>query len=177
MTDYSLRIAVRRLLSAPAFTIFSIITLSLGIGATSAIYSVIYAVALRPPDFADGGRVVNLSHANALALGGLSAKMSAFSSPDFEDLTRTATSFSGIAPWSMFRGTVVANGAEGVFGELVGGDYFNVLGVRAALGRTIQPQDDRPGAPPVVVLSDAIRMWRYGIYKSLRRTAAVTLHS
>src|SRR5688572_23925783 len=62
----------------------------------------------------------------------------------------------------MFRQTVVANGAEVTSGEMVGGDFFEVLGVPATLGRTIQPQDDRQGATPVVVLSDGFWQRRFG---------------
>jgi predicted permease len=149
--------ALRRLRTAPAFTLFSAATLALGIGATTAIYSVVYAAALRPPAIADIDRVVNLYHAdpsqggNPLWLG--------FSLPDYEDLRASQTTFSQIAAWQGFRQMMIVNGVgEVVFGEVVGGDYFSLMGVGASRGRTIQPADDRPGAPAVVVISD--RFWR-----------------
>lgn len=152
-------LSIRRLLLSPGFTAFAVVTLALGIGATTAIYSVIYAAVLRPPDIRDVDRVVNIYHADPIALGGLSASLSSLSLPDYDDLRRAQTSFSSIAAWARFRQpVVVAGSAEYLFGEMVGGEYFRLLGIEAAVGRVIQPADDRPGAPAVAVISDAI--WR-----------------
>src|SRR5688572_14941524 len=85
-------ISIRRLLAAPGFTAFAVITLALGIGATTAIYSVIYSAVLRPPDIRDVDRVVNIYHANPIAMGGLSGTLSSLSFPDYEDLRRAQTS-------------------------------------------------------------------------------------
>lgn len=76
-----LTLSIRRLLAAPGFTAFAVITLALGIGATTAIYSVIYTAVLRPLDITDVDRVVNIYHSDTLLLGG-SLPMRALSAPD-----------------------------------------------------------------------------------------------
>jgi hypothetical protein len=148
-------VALRRLLHAPVFTLFSVVTLAFGIGATTAIYSVIYAAVLRPLAAEDPGRLVNIYHSPVgLAPSNLPAK--AFAVSDYEDLRHSQRSFSGITAWARFRQQVVAGGAgEFMSGEMVGGDYFEVLGIDPLLGGLIQPQDDRPGATPVVT----VRRW------------------
>jgi predicted permease len=147
----------RRLRMAPAFATFSVVTLALGIGATTAIYSVIYTAVLRPPDIRDIDRVANLYHYNPRHAPGLA--FSSFSLPDFEDYRAVQTSFSAVSAWARFRQAVVANGsAEVMFGEMVDGQYFSVLEIQAALGRAIQPADNRPDASRVIVLSDGL--WR-----------------
>ena len=152
-------VSIRRLLGSPGFTVFAVVTLALGIGATTAIYSVIYTAMLRPPDIKDVDRVVNIYHADPTGLTMLSGALSSFSLPDYEDLRRAQTAFDGIAAWARFRQPVIVEGsAEYLFGEMVGGYYFQVLGVEAAIGRTIQSADDRPGAARVAVISEAI--WR-----------------
>jgi hypothetical protein len=151
------RYALRRLRAAPAFTVFSVITLALGIGVTTAVYSAIYTAALRPAAIADIDRVVNLYHRDPRGGGSLSSY--ALAPPDIEDYAAVQTSFSAIAPWSRFRHVLVAGDhTEMIGGEMVGGDYFTVVGVKAALGRTLQPADDHPGAPRVIVLEDGL--WR-----------------
>jgi predicted permease len=155
-------VALRRLLHAPVFTLFSVVTLAFGIGATTAIYSVIYAAVLRPLAAEDSGRLVNIYHSPVgLAPSNLPAKAFAFS--DYEDLRHSQRSFSGITAWARFRQQVVAGGAgEFMSGEMVGGDYFEVLGIDPLIGRLIQPQDDRPGATPVVVISEQYWRRRFG---------------
>ena len=149
--------AWRRLRSAPVFTLFSVLTLALGIGATTAIYSVVYAAVLRPPDIRDINRVANLYHADPRR-GGSGPTLS-LSRADFEDYRAAQTSFQFLAAWQAFRLPLAAEGsAEWVMGESVGGEYFSVVGIQPALGRLIQPADDTPNAPRVIVLSDAL--WR-----------------
>jgi putative ABC transport system permease protein len=149
--------AWRRLRSAPTFALFSVLTLALGIGATTAIYSVVYAAVLRPPDIRDIDRVANLYHADPRR-GGSGTTLS-LSRADFEDYRAAQTSFQFLAAWQAFRLPLAAEGsAEWVMGESVGGEYFSVVGIQPAIGRLIQPSDDRPNAPRVIVLSDAV--WR-----------------
>jgi putative ABC transport system permease protein len=150
-------LAWRRLRGAPVFALFSILTLALAIGSTTAIYSVVYAVVLRPPDIRGIDRVANLYHMDPRHGG--SGSMVWLSRPDFEDYRAAQTSFEFLAAWQRFRAPFAANGsADMLMGEAVGGDYFSVVGVQAALGRTIQPADDHEGAPRVIVLSDGL--WR-----------------
>jgi putative ABC transport system permease protein len=153
--------ALRRLRATPAFTTFSIVTLALGIGATTAVYSAVYTAVLRPPPLRDIDRVANLYHRDPRRGGSLSTM--ALSPPDVEDYAAAQTSFTALAPWSRFRHALVANGgSEVIAGEMVGGDYFRVVGIDAALGRTLQPADDRPGAPRVIVLEDGLWRRRFG---------------
>ena len=158
-----LTLSIRRLLAAPGFTTFAVATLALGIGATTAIYSVIYAALLRPPDIKDVDRVVNIYHADPGAFVNLSSALSSLSSPDYEDLRRVQTSFSSMTAWARFRQAVYAEGSsEYLFGEMVGGEYFQTLGIGAAIGRTIQPADETAGAPRVAVISDALWRRKFG---------------
>ena len=149
--------ACRRLRAAPAFAVFSILTLALGIGATTAIYSLVYAVVLRPQDIPNIERVANLYHADPRhrASGGAIW----LSRADYEDYRTAQTSFEFIAAWKRFQLPLAATGsADMLTGEAVSGDFFQVVGVQPALGRLIQRADDTAEAPRVIVLSDSL--WR-----------------
>jgi len=151
MSD-DLRLAVRRLIGAPVFSLFSILTLAIGIGATTAIYSAIHALMAPPTGIADVKSLVNITHTQAGSI-----PMIALSYGDFQDLRARQTVFQGVAGWSILRPSYSASGvAESAFGEVVSGDYFQVLGVVAERGRTIQAADDVAGAPPVVVISHGV---------------------
>lgn len=148
--------AARRLRANPGFTTFSILTLALGIGATSALYSVIYSTILKPLNVPGLDRLVNIYHADPMSG---SPAFWTMSLPDFVDLRRTQTVFSGIAAHAPFWQIVIAHGVgEKARGETVSGDYFAVLGIQPAAGRLLQPADDRPGASDVAVIDE--RMWR-----------------
>jgi predicted permease len=153
--------AWRRLRAAPAFTLFAIVTLALGIGATTAIYSVVYTVVLRPPDIPDVDRVANLYHKDPRRGG--SGPMLWLSRADYEDYRAVQTSFEFLAAWKRFRMPLAANGsAEMLLGEAVGGEYFSAVGIRPALGRPIQPADDGAAAARVLVISDTLWRKRFG---------------
>jgi len=154
--------ACRRLRRAPSFTVFSVLTLALGIGATTAIYSAVYAAILRPPDIRNVHEVANLYHSDPR--GGASGLSSiAFSRADFEDYRAAQTSFEFLAAWERFRLPFSASGSSDfLMGEAVGGEYFSVVGIQPSLGRVIQPNDDVPAAPPVIVLSDTLWRTRFG---------------
>jgi predicted permease len=154
-------LAWRRLRAAPVFTLFSVLTLALGIGATTAIYSIVYATVLRPPDIPDVERVANLYHADPRQ--GRTGPMVWLSRADFEDYRAAQSSFESLAAWKRFRLPFTANGsADMLMGEAVGGEYFSVVAIPAALGRMVQPDDDRAGAPHVIVLSDGLWRQRFG---------------
>lgn len=155
------RFALRRLRTAPAFTLFAVVTLALGIGATTAIYSVIDAAILTPPDIRHIDYVVNLYHSDPRKAN---RSLMAFSLPDYEDLRASQTVFSHLAAWTESPPlTLVANGTgEPVLGELVTGEYFTLVGALPRLGRLLQPGDDRPDAPAVVVLSHDVWQRRFG---------------
>lgn len=163
MRDWSADVihAFRRLRAAPAFTLFAVLTLALGIGATTAIYSVVYTAVLRPPDIPDVDRVANLYHMDPRRGG--SGPMLWLSRPDFADYEAAQTSFESLAAWKRFRLPIAGQGgAEILLGEAVGGEYFSVVRIGPALGRVIQPADDAVKAPRVVVLSDALWRRRFG---------------
>ncbi len=145
-----LRYAVRRLAKKPAFTAIAVISLAIGIGANTAIFSLVNALILRdlplerPEELVEVYRgVAGFSHAT-------------FSFPDIEDVRReTGEVFAEVAASRLaFVQTDVDGGVEVRPGELVSGNYFTMLGVPAHLGRTLLPEDDvSPGGHPVVMLS------------------------
>jgi predicted permease len=156
MTDW--RFALRRLLRSPLFTLFGILTLALGIGTTTGIYSVVRAVVGPPSGVRDADRLLNVYN----AFGGNPA-FSGFSWPDYQDLRAHQTVFEEMTAWSYFGAAYSANGQLGTsFGEIVGGEYFTVLGVKPARGRLLQPADDRKGSVPVAVISHGMWQRIYG---------------
>lgn len=158
MTGFDLAHAWRRLRAAPLFTVFAIATLAAGIGATTAVYSLV-RVALGPPSgIGDPSSLSYLFH-----FPGGSVPMHAFAWPDFRDYSARQTSFSAVAAFGSTRQTVSgSDGAVTAFMEIVGGTYFDVLGVEAQLGRTLQARDDEPGAPYVVVLNHSTWQHAFG---------------
>ena len=144
------RYAWRRLRATPLFTIFAVVTLALGIGATTAIYSIVHAVLGPPPGVADPGRLVNVTHAESG-----SVPMIALSYGDYRDLHSQQTVFQGLTGWAFFRFAVAAGSeASPEWVEAGSAEYFQVLGVQPEAGRTFTAADDEIGAPPVAVISD-----------------------
>jgi predicted permease len=159
-----LRYAARQVLRRPAWTLVVVLTLALGIGANTAIFSLIDTMLFKPASWNAGGQgrgpLVWIS-----SVVPRSARMGSMPYPDYQAYRDRATTLSGVVAFSgggMSLGT--ARGAGGahprrVLGGLVSGNYFDVLGLRAAVGRTFTPDEDgAPGAHPVVVLGDAL--WR-----------------
>lgn len=146
------RFAVRQLRGAPGFTAAAVLTLALGVGATSAIFSVINAVVLRPYAFDEPERVVTVAEAVGERLGDVSAG-------NFVDWEAGSGSFEAMAAirWSSLNLATEA-APERVAGAQVTHGYFDVFGVAPALGRTFRPEEDVPGSSDVVVLSDGL--WR-----------------
>lgn len=145
-----LRLAVRRARKRPGFTLVALLSLTLGIGANSAAFSLVDAILLRRAPIPERDRIVEIyQHQNDFPFA-------PFSYPDYVDFRRaTANTFTQL---SISQFTVAALDAgdhvESLMGELVNGDYFPLLGLEAKVGRLLGPQDDvAPGAHPVVVLS------------------------
>ena len=149
-----LRFALRVLRKSPGFTAVSVLSLALGIGATIAIFSVIYALALRKLPVERPEELVELDRGTGLGLNGHSyAEWKLFR--DRQDI------FSSVLAYNHFDARFViadSSGQQDVYGSYVSGDYFSTLGVPAVLGRVLQSSDDLPGAPPVCVISH--RLWR-----------------
>ncbi|HWS87823.1 MAG TPA: ABC transporter permease [Pyrinomonadaceae bacterium] len=154
-----LRYGVRVLLKSRGFALVAVITLALGIGASTAAFSVVHAVLLRPLPFPEQERLVVAWKRDATT----NNPFVELSVPDFRDWQAQSRSFESLAvmPTTVYgHGYVLTGRGEPVQLESakVTGRYFEVLGARAALGRVFDESDDRVGGPPVVVLSD--RLWR-----------------
>jgi len=151
-----LRFGIRLLLKTPLFTSLAVLTLALGIGTNTAIFTVVDALLLRPLDgAADPERLVRISRQYADR-----TSPSDSSYPDYLDYREQASAMSGVAARLPTAFHVTAQGhTERVDGELISSDYFDVLGVRPAQGRLIMPSDERDGAADdVAVLS--YRFWQ-----------------
>jgi predicted permease len=157
-----LRYAVRTLLRTPAFTIVVVLTLALGIGANAAVFSLTDQVLLRLLPVTDPERLVVLDGPGAFQ--GRTFNNGTFSFPMYRDFRDRNTVFDGVIARFPAPLTLIANGqAERVSSELVTGNYFDVLGVRALVGRTFTPDDDKvPGGHPVVILSHNYWTRRFG---------------
>lgn len=148
-----LRYAARTLLRRPRFTLVAAVTLALGIAVNGALVSLVHGLLLRPPaGVAAPGELVQLARSYDDA-----PRWDNFSWPALEALRDADHLFAGVAG-STGRSFVLGEGtgAELVPGAYVTGDWFDVLGVRPAAGRLVQPADDRPDAPAVVVVSHGL---------------------
>jgi predicted permease len=146
-----LRYAARLLIKSPAFTVVAIATLALGIGANTAIFSVVDAALLNPLPFPDSDRLVVLS--STVRRDAIERR--AFSYPDYRDLRDRSQSFDGMAAWSSETFTLSAPDAPArqVQGELAAHGYFELLGATPAAGRVFTKTEDeeRDGHPVAVV--------------------------
>src|SRR5688500_477835 len=148
-----LRYGARRLRLSPAFTTIVVVTLALGIGANTAIFSVVNAVLLRPLPYREPERLLTIQHYYP-SLNALEAPVSVSGFVDYRDET---PSFDGMAVQSGWGANLTGFGdPERIQGSRVTGQYFSTLGVSAARGRTIVPGEDVQGKEQVVVLSEAL---------------------
>jgi putative ABC transport system permease protein len=152
-----LRYGARMLLKKPGFTLIAVTTLALGIGANTAIFSVVDAVLLRPLPFKDPERLV-------WVWGTVPRSGQANHSPvEFLAYQAQQTSFTEMAAYRNMPFTLTGGGEpEYVQGVIVSPNYFSMLGVPAARGRVFQPDDVRPGAARVAVVSYSLWQKRYG---------------
>jgi putative ABC transport system permease protein len=150
-----LRYALRMLAKSPGFTATAILTLAIGIGANTAIFTVSSALLLKPLPYDHPEGLMVLSSARPDQHSGALP----FSFPRFEFLRDHSRSFSGIAAFTNENFNLTGLGdPEELAAARVSSKFFDVLGVRPALGRTFLPEEDRPGGKPVVLISD--RFWR-----------------
>src|SRR5688500_10109525 len=154
-----LRYAVRSLARARGFTIAVVLTLGLGIGANTAIFSVVRGVLLRPLPHKDGDRLVYLRH----SIKGPGGDNVNFSVPEITDFRESAKSLAGIAEYSGMIYTLQGKqDAVRMTVGLVTGNYFNVMGLSAIAGRLLNDGDDGLNVPPVMVLTHEYWMKRFG---------------
>ena len=153
-----IRYALRILWKSPNFTLMAVLTLALGIGANTAMFSVINAVLLRPFPYKDINRLMLVSEKTA------AFDQQSVSYMDYEDWLPQQKSFTGLAAFksSYSVNLVDASGPSRLSARLVSSSFFSVLGVQPALGRDFQPEDDRRGAAPVAVISNRFWKGRFG---------------
>ena len=156
-----LRFAARTLRASPAYTLVAVLTLALGVGATTAIFSVVSAALLRPLPFPEGERIVLVGEVNPKA--GPGARAGTVSYPNFADWQRAGRSFESMALYNEWGPSLTGSGdPERLRGALVTAGVFDVLRVAPALGRPIVPADNVPGAAPVALLADGFWRRRFG---------------
>jgi putative ABC transport system permease protein len=147
------RFGLRMLWRSPGFTIAALITLALGIGANTAIFSVVNTVLLRPLPYADPTRLVVLGDRDQ------DGRASNIDFTTFSDIRDRNQTFESLALMRSWWPTLVAGGeAERLPAVRVSWTFFSMLGVRPALGRDFRPEEDRPDQRRVVILSDGL--WR-----------------
>ncbi|HUE02273.1 MAG TPA: ABC transporter permease [Bryobacteraceae bacterium] len=174
-----MRLTLRNLLHNPAFAATAILSLALGIGANSAMFTLTNQILLRVLPVKDPARLVAFHWKGQFIGGSTRGYEDSFSYPMYADLRGASGAFTGIA--AQFQETVDVSDkrpAGRASAELVSGTYFDVLGVAAAIGRTLTPDDDRlKGGEPYVVLSYDYWQRQFGSDPSaLNRTIDVNGH-
>jgi predicted permease len=162
---HDFRFALRLQRKNPGFTAIAVLTLALGMGATTTIFSVVNSVLLRPLPYQNHDRLLRVaeSHPGAAA-SGVTFSALGVTYATFLDLEREAKTIENASAYRQWAFNVTGGSEpEQVPGALVSGNFFNALGSNAFLGRTIQPEDDQPGGSNrVVLLSYALWQSRFG---------------
>jgi predicted permease len=152
-----IRYSVRLLAKNPSFTIIAVLTIALGIGANTAIFSVVNAVLLRPLPFKDPDQLVRLSERSQQGPG------MSIAYPNFKDWRSENTVFAGLAATRFDNFNLTgADEAERLQGRNVSWNFFDVLGVQPALGRSFRPEEDSAGGNRVCVISYGLWQRRFG---------------
>ena len=152
-----LRYAVRLLTQSPAFTAIAVLTLALGIGANTALFSVVNGVLLNPLAYPHSDQVVAIY----AKINGIDSAPIEY--PNFQDWQRDSHSFAAMAAYRNEDYNFIGNGeGERLSGYMISADFFNALGVVPILGRTFRVDDDQLGAAPVVVLSGGFWKRKFG---------------
>ncbi len=143
-----LRYAIRQLLKNPGFTAVAVLTLALGIGACTAIFSIVDAVLLRPLPYPEAEKIVSLREVDA------KGRQITFAEPNFLDVHARNHTLAAAAEYNM-QLTTVLGGSEPVRTRVayVSGEFFKTLGVQPATGRSFLPEEAKVGGPPVAVVS------------------------
>jgi predicted permease len=152
-----IRFALRWFVKSPGFTIVAVVSLAIGIGFNTALFTVVDAVLFRPLPVVEPDRLVDVF----TSVPGQTAaqRFGTSSYPDYSDLKSHNAVFDDMIAYSpMFAALSMGERSRLVLGEIVSGNYFRVLGVNATVGRTIAPPDDEPGASRVAMVS--YRFWK-----------------
>ena len=155
-----LRIAVHSLIRTPGLAIAVILTLALGIGANAAIFTLVRGVLLKPLVNRDEDRLIYIRQ----SAPGIRDENATFSVPEIQDLRASVKTLSAFGDFSSMDFTMIGLGEpRSIRGGVVGGTYFDVMGLHPVLGRLIGPQDDGPKGAGVVVLT--YRFWTTALHK------------
>jgi len=165
----NLRYALRQFKLAPVFAATAILTLALGIGGTTAIFSMIHAVMLRSLPVTDPGTLYRVGEGDDCCVeGGPQDDWGMFSFPLYKRLKAETPEFEEVTAFQAARNRMgvrrqgVESASRPLHSEYVTGSYFSTLGVRAFFGRVFSPEDDKPSAPPVIVISHRVWQNTYG---------------
>jgi len=168
------RYAMRQFAQAPAFTATAVLTLALGIGATTAIFTLVHAVLLKSLPVAEPSELYRIGAVeNCCVNGGLQDDWSLFSYDKYQAFRDGTPGFRELAAFQAGRSLagVRRSGsnepAESQRTQYVSGNYFSMFGIGAYLGRVFTPEDDRKGAEPVAVMSYRTWQQRYGLDASV----------
>jgi putative ABC transport system permease protein len=157
----NLRYAIRLLRNNPGFALVVVLTLALGIGANTAIFSVVYSALLRPLTYREPGKLFHLGEARSQS--DHSADGAQVSYPDYLDWKKTAKSVQSFAAYSGDAFTLAGNGEpKNVFAAQVTPSFFATLGVRPALGRDFLEDEMQSDGPHVAILTDAFWHTEFG---------------
>src|SRR5712691_3031572 len=155
-----LRVAAASLIRTPGLAIAVVLTLSLGIGANAAIFTLVRGVLLKPLVNRDEDRLIYIRQ----SAPGIGDENAAFSVPEIQDLSASVKTVSGFGDFSTTEFTLIGLGEPRVVqAGVVSGNFFEVMGLHPVLGRLIGPQDDGPKAAGVVVLT--YRFWSTALHK------------
>jgi predicted permease len=165
----SFRYALRQFRLSPVFTAAAVLTLALGIGGTTAIFTLIHAVMLRSLPVSDPGKLYRVGEGDDCCVeGGPQDQWGMFSFSLYERLKTETPEFEEVAAFQAGRGRLsvrrqgIESAARPLRSEYVTGNYFSTLGVPAFGGRVFTPDDDKPAASPVAVLSHRVWQTTYG---------------
>src|SRR5258707_721693 len=167
-----IRFAFRQLVNNPAFSAIAILTLALGIGANTAIFSIVNAVLLRPLPYPDADRIMVLNESSG------PGQDYSVALPDYFDWQKDNTVFEHLAAThkeSRNLSGVPGREPERISCASVTRNFFNIVGLPPEIGRTFGEDEDKVGAPPVVVISD--RLWQRAFNRDPKILGqAITLH-
>jgi predicted permease len=156
------RYGLRMLLKNPAFTAIAVLTLALGIGANTALFSVVNGVLLSPLPFPDPDRLV------AVYSKTQQFSESSISYPNFLDWNRNNHSFSKLGAFRSEEYNMTGEGEpERLHGHMISADFFPALGINPLLGRNILPEEDKPGAAPVALIGDGLWKRKFGLSRDV----------
>jgi len=161
-TFRDLAYAARVLFRSPGFTLTAILSLALGIGANTAIFSVVNAFLLRPLPYREPGRIVALFERRVMA----DEERASFSPGNFLDWQKSASSFESMSAYTTSAVTLSGSDSDSAAERVVlcncSGNLFATLGVAPAQGRAFTAEEDRNGAPRVLIISDSLWQRRFG---------------